>query len=434
MIQNPWIPATPTPKQARFLVDPRLEVLYGGSAGGGKSAALLMAALQYVDVPGYAALMLRRTFRDLALPGALLDMAADWLAPTKARWHAQAMTWRFPSGATLTFGNLDNEADKYKYHGSVLQFIGFDELTQFSETAYRYLFSRLRRATGVAVPLRMRATSNPGGIGHAWVRSRFIDARRAERSFIAAGLADNPYIDADAYLESLAQLDPVTRAQLLNGDWSARADGGYFRREWMEIVDIAPAQAARVRYWDFAATEVKEGRDPDWTAGARVALLDGVYYLEDMRHVRTTPAGVQALVRQTAEQDGPGVPVHIEQEPGSSGKTVIDHYQRTVLVGWALTGDPATGSKLERAKPVSAAAEAGNLKLVRGSWIAEYLDEAEAFPGGSHDDQVDAVSGAVAALAHGWHGLMDHYARLRAQREAVRDQGAAGQRTREAGG
>ena len=411
VLQNPWIPTDPTPKQAEFLVRPEREILYGGSAGGGKSAGLLMAALQYVDHPGYNAILFRRTYRDLALPGALLDMAADWLAGTAATWSAQRMTWSFPGGATLTFGAMDLEQDKYKYQGSAFSFIGFDELTQFSESAYRYLFSRLRRTVDDTIPLRMRATSNPGGRGHLWVKLRFLDERLPERAFIPAGLVDNPYLDADAYRASLANLDPVTRAQLLRGDWTARADGGYFRREWMPIVEQAPQAGYRVRYWDLAATAPKAGSDPDWTAGALVRFVDGVYYLEDLRHVRTTPEGVEALIRQCAELDGKGVPIYIEQEPGASGKSVIDHYQRRVLAGWAVKGDKVTGPKVTRARAVSAAAEAGNLRLVRGAWIPAWLDEAEAFPQGSHDDQVDAVAGAMSKVTGSGWAVQEYYRR-----------------------
>src|SRR4051812_48713519 len=92
------------PKQAAFLLFPGLEAFYGGAAGGGKSDALLAGALQYVDVPGYAALLLRRTFSDLALPSALMARAHEWLGPTNARWNDTTKTWTFPSGASVTFG------------------------------------------------------------------------------------------------------------------------------------------------------------------------------------------------------------------------------------------------------------------------------------------------------------------------------------------
>jgi predicted phage terminase large subunit-like protein len=379
------------------------EALFGGAAGGGKSSALLMAALQYADVPGYRAILFRRTFADLALPGALMDRAHDWLAGTAARWNERDKTWLFPSGATLTFGYLEHENDKYRYQGAEFQFIGFDELTQFSEPQYRYLFSRLRKLVGHAVPLRMRAASNPGGIGHEWVKQRFlVEGKENGRVFVPARLDDNPHLDRAAYVRSLEKLDPVTRAQLLAGDWNARQEGGLFKREWFQIVEPAavPAGLQWVRYWDLAATEPEPGKDPDWTAGAKIAAHHGQTWIADIRATRARPQGVEALIRQTALLDGHEVPIWIEQEPGSSGVNTIDHYQRTVLPGFTVRGNRATGSKVSRAAPVSSAAEAGNVFLVRGPWVGDFLDEAEAFPGGPHDDRVDAVSGAF-EKAHG---------------------------------
>ena len=400
VLQNRWIPHKPTLKQARFLMRPEREALYGGAAGSGKSDCLLMGALQYVDVPGYAALLLRRTYADLALPGALMDRASEWLQGTAAKWSEKDKTWRFPSGATVTFGYLESENDKYRYQSAEFQFIGFDELTQFTETQYRYLFSRLRRLAGVDVPLRMRAASNPGGIGHEWVKRRFIDeGEQHGRPFVSARLEDNPHLDIAEYEESLAKLDPVTRRQLRYGDWSVQPAGNMFKREWFEIVQAVPYDARSVRYWDLAATEAKPGKDPDWTVGLRMAERTGVFYIEDVRRARATPMGVEALVRQTAELDGRGVAIYMEQEPGSSGVNTIDHYAREVLVGFAFRGVKTTGSKLLRASPLSAAAEAGNVKLLRGAWIGELLDELVAFPAGAHDDQVDAASGAHEQLA-----------------------------------
>lgn len=174
--------------------------------------------------------------------------------------------------------------------------------------------------------------------------------------------------------------------------------GGMFKRHWFAIVDAAPAEAKSARYWDMAATAESTGADPDWTVGAKAALLDGVYYITDIRRVRASPLGVEKLVCQTAELDGIKTEIGMEQEPGASGKSVIDHYARTVLLGFAFRGDRVSGAKIERANPLSAAAEAGNVKLVRGDWNKDFLDEIEIFPNGAHDDQVDAVTGAFHAL------------------------------------
>lgn len=212
-----FIPQEPTERQRQFLAVDGLEALYGGAAGGGKSSALLMAAAQYVHVPGYSALLLRRTYADLSLPGAIMDRAKEWWMPLGVNWHDKEKRFTFPSGATITFGYLDTAQDKYRYQGAELQFIGFDELTQFGESDYRYLLSRLRRLQGVQIPVRARAASNPGGVGHDWVRRRFVDG--SSGTFVPATLEDNPHLDAAAYRVALEQLDPITRRQLLEGVW-----------------------------------------------------------------------------------------------------------------------------------------------------------------------------------------------------------------------
>lgn len=207
------------------------ELFYGGAAGGGKSEMLLAGALQYVDVPDYAAILFRRSYTDLALPGALMDRAHQWLDETDARWHRDDKTWTFPSGASVTFGYLKHEADKHRYQSAEFQYVGFDELTEFPETDYLYLFSRLRGpSTGPLsrVPLRMRSASNPGGVGHAWVKARFVDPGSPDRIFIPARLDDNPHINQEAYRKNLRQLDAQTAKQLEEGDWSVRPPGDWY--------------------------------------------------------------------------------------------------------------------------------------------------------------------------------------------------------------
>lgn len=390
VLNNPYVPHKPTVKQARFLLSLEPELLYGGAAGGGKSDALLMAALQFVEIPGYSAILFRRTFQDLSLPEALMDRAAGWLSGTDARWNGIEHQWLFPSGAKLTFGYLQTPNDKYRYQSAAFQFIGFDELTQFEESSYSYLFSRLRRSEGSIIPLRMRAASNPGGIGHAWVRSRFVDGGK----FIPATFTENPYLDHTAYEASLNMLDSVTRAQLKDGNWMVE-NGILFRREWFPIVEDYPHDASMVRYWDLAATADTGKNDPDWTSGCLMAQKDGRYWIIDMAHVRATPLGVEHLVAQKAMMDGKSVGVWMEQEPGSGGVNTIDHYHREVLAGYDFRADKVTGSKMERARPLSSAAEAGNVMLVRGAWNESFLDECCVFPEGGHDDQVDAASGAL---------------------------------------
>ena len=161
---NKYIPHKPFDNQIDFLTYDAEELLYGGQAGGGKSNCLLMSALQYVDRPNYSALLLRRTYQDLSQPGAIMSRAKDWLSGFKeVNWNNQTKTFTFPSGATLSFGYLSHDNDLDQYQGAEFQFVGFDELTQFTEKQYTYLHSRLRKLKNSDVPLRMRAGTNPGG-------------------------------------------------------------------------------------------------------------------------------------------------------------------------------------------------------------------------------------------------------------------------------
>lgn len=414
----------PTRPQQAFLCNHAnhgfLEAGFGGAAGGGKSDALLLGALQYVDQPGYAALLLRRTFKDLMQPDALIPRSFEYLAATDARWNGNTYTWHFPSGATLSFGYLANDNDVYQYQGAAFAYVGFDELTQFTEWQYRYLFSRVRRRRGMEhLPLRVRIATNPGGIGHAWVKRRFLDERdvpdeankdsRAQgRLMVPAKVSDNPHLDADAYAGSLGMLDAVTRRQLLDGDWEARVTGSMFSAAYfgepVEVHAVPPRATLRLaRFWDLAGTEQVGSNDPDWTAGALIGLHveSGTWYILDIRRFRESPGETMRIVREVALADGADVDVYVEQEPGQSGKAQIAAYQvhipERAVYGHRVSGE---GDKVTRAKPISARASNGMVRLVRGPWIGAFLDEAEQFPHPKvHDDQVDAVSGGYAVLS-----------------------------------
>ena len=405
IILNPYIPVIPTDKQMEFLSSFDPEVMYGGAAGGGKSAAILMAGLMFVTEPGYNALILRRNYSQLTLPGALIDLSKEWLADTDARWNDNDKKWTFPSGATLTFGYLDCENDKYRYQGAAFHFVGYDELTQFTSSNYLYLFSRNRKIIGSQFPLRFRSASNPGGIGHEWVKERFIpeivDGKIIQKNslFISAKLEDNPHLDKESYEKNLEELDPVTRKQLREGDWEVSAAGNFFPRHKFIVTDNIPNRGRKVRYWDFAGTKQKEGQDPDYTAGVLMLAWKGQYWIIDVVRERCNPRMLETLVQNTAESDGKDVEIFIEQEPGSSGKIAVDHYIRNVLRGYTVKPIKTTGSKVNRAKPFSAAVENDNVHILRASWNKSFLEECSVFPQtGFHDDQPDAASGAFDQL------------------------------------
>lgn len=402
-----FCPEEPSLTQKVFLRSYALEALFGGAAGGGKSSALLMAALQYVDVPGYSAILFRRTFADLSLPGALMDRFRQWVAMhDDVHWNNNTYVATFPSGARISFGYLNNVNDYLRYKGSEFQFIGMDEVTEIRENDYRYLFSRLRRpASGPLskVPLRMRAASNPAP---NWVRQRFIvEGKNQNRIFVPSKLTDNPGIDPDSYRQALAALDPIERRRLEMGDWWATTLGTYFDRTCFIIVDPnevpqVHSTSRAVRFWDLAASEpTSNNPDPDWTVGTLVLLDQGVSYILDVKRARLKNEKVENLILQTAIEDGHVVSVRMEQEPGSSGKALIDNYARYVLPGYDFSGIRSTGDKETRARPFAAAVANGNVRLVRSVWLTDWLDEFSSFPEAcSHDDQVDSAVGAFTFL------------------------------------
>lgn len=415
-----YSPHTPHPKQAEFLELDCLEAFYGGAAAGGKSDALIMAALQYVHVPGYAALILRRTYADLALPDAIMARAEAWLINSDAKWTDKEKTWRFPSGATITFGYLDNEKDKYRYQGAAFQFVGFDELTQFTETQYTYLFSRLRRLRGSEIPLRMRSASNPGGEGHEWVLERFIKFP-GNRVFIPASLEDNPSLDAKEYIKSLDELDPVTRAQLLEGDWNVLPKGTVFEEDWFNIIDEVPPLALWVRYYDLA-TSIKQKADETSgsivgvRANGRLVIADQVCWKREWPDTRdgvrdelgkVLDEGILQIVeRDNALMDlltkdhnltrKPRLLVGVEAQ-GMQLALVQDLHRNDAFLKVPLYSQLAKGDKKQRASVWAARAKAMGIDLVRGAWNKPFIQQCVSFDGEGllKDDRVDSVSGAV---------------------------------------
>lgn len=280
-----------------------------------------------------------------------------------------------------------------------------DEVTHIDPANYRYLFSRLRKPKTLQVPLRFRATANPGGqFGEYYYQRFFVEGKDAGRIFIGAGIDDNPYLDAEAYKESLAELDPIERERLLNGNWEIKGNGDMFSRHWFNIVPAAdiPSAVKTVRFWDLASTDPakrkgkgRDKRDPDWTVGCKLSHYQGMYWIEDIVRVQKSPHEVENIMRETARQDGYSVAIRMEEEPGSSGKIVTDNYARGIFNGYDFKGVPSSGSKVERARPASAAAQAGRIMISqRCRNILPFLDEADLFPYGLHDDTIDGLSGA----------------------------------------
>lgn len=184
---------------------------------------------------------------------------------------------------------------------------------------------------------------------------------------------------------------------------SAR-EGGMFKRHWFQTVRAVPVPVGgyvrRVRRWDLAATVAKQGTDPDWTAGVRMAKVgfgdDARFYIENVIRFRDTPLAVRRSIKATGTSDGKSVPIRVPEDPGQAGK---DQAQNIVagMAGWDIRARRETGEKATRADPLAVQIEAGNVFLVEGEWNEDFIDELCAFPKG-HDDQVDAASGAFLEL------------------------------------
>jgi len=174
--------------------------------------------------------------------------------------------------------------------------------------------------------------------------------------------------------------------------------GGMFKRDCLNIVGAAPVDIVkRFRAWDKAGTD--DGGD--YTVGVLMsATKEGRYYVEDVVRGRWSSHERNQVMRQTAEMDGTAVKIWIEQEPGSGGKESAE-YTTTLLAGFAVEAERATGDKVVRADPFSSQVQAGNVSLVRGEWNRDYIDELTMFPNGKNDDQVDASSLAFNKLAVG---------------------------------
>ena len=226
--------------------------MYGGAAGGGKSDAIIIEALRQVHIPHYKALILRKTFPQLA---ELIDKSLNYYprAYPKAKYNGSSHTWTFPSGAKIIFGAMQHTKDRTKYQGQAYDFIAFDELTHFTFEEYSYLFSR-NRPNGPGTRVYIRASANPGGVGHGWVKERFITAgapmtpiteevewvepdgtkqtRQQQRIFVPSSVFDNPALlqNDPQYVQRLASMPEAERKALLYGDWDTFS--GQVFTEW----------------------------------------------------------------------------------------------------------------------------------------------------------------------------------------------------------
>lgn len=395
------------------------------------SSSILMSALQFVEIPKYAAIIFRRTYADLALPGALMDRAFEWLGGTDAKWESQEKTWRFPAGSTLSFGYLDSVRDRYRYQSSEFQTICFDELTQFKEQDYLYLFSRLRRTADCKVPLRMRAGTNPGGLGHAWVKKRFISetAVKEGRVFVPAKMHDNKYLDIREYEASLNKLDSFTRRQLKDGDWSDFQGKYFFPSRWPRYADMGDAFSVQffdgprriylrnectiIIGLDWALNKRKRrspGENPEWATDDKstsdfnafvVCALthDGNVFILDCVNERIRPEDKAPTLASLCRRWRPHI-VCGDDDMLSETLLLDCRRQRDIPEIRCL---PLSGrGKAERAMAAIIRGENGLIFLPEKQlpWLDDFTDSLTAFTGedDEHDDIPDAL-GIIGRLA-----------------------------------
>lgn len=295
-----YCPHKPSERQREFLRLTCRHGMYGGRAGCGKSDVAVMNALQGIMVPDYAAILFRRTYKDLTLSGALLDRMRSWF-PSEY-WNRDAMRFDFPIGSSIGVGYLDCDKDVERYESAQYQFIGFDEATQFTGYQMGRLNARLRRLKGSDFPVRMRLYTNPGGPGHEYICKRYgitPDMRFPEgaqpivtrsksgdpRVFFPAHPKDNPGLDWEDYQKSLDELPEVRRQQMQDGIWIQDTNG-----MWYPAISKARRVAALPRNLDL---HFGLSLDVGATNNCAIAVLAWCDYTNEIYIARTEePSGL----------------------------------------------------------------------------------------------------------------------------------------------
>ena len=436
--------------QERFLATSAEIAIYGGAAGGGKTYAILMEPLRYINTKGYRAVIFRKNFNQIFASGGIWDESQEMYGDIAGAKSVQTpkFRWSFKSKANIYFDFLGRDADVEKWQGSQITFIGFDELTHFSERQFFYMLSRNRSTCGVKP--YVRATCNPDA--DSWVAkfiSWWIDQNTGypipERSgkkrymtrvddevvwadtrkelldkgiqkdkiksvtFIASTLADNKILmEKDpGYKANLEALPLVERERLLHGNWKIKpAAGLYFKRVQIgSILDAVPDDIVSiVRGWDLAATDVDEDDDAAYTSGVLMAKRsNGRFVVIDVINQQLKAGDVRKLVKTTSAADNAKygyVRQRLPQDPGQAGKEQAQSYIE-MLAGYDVVTKQESGSKQTRAEPMAAQWQLGLFDVVAGAWNEAYFNQLESFPESKFKDMVDAGSSAFNELTLG---------------------------------
>jgi len=387
MNDGPTIKLNPGGQTAFFLDDHRVRGLFGGR-GSGKSAGGSLAALKEIDdQPGLPGAVIAPDYPGLVkstLPeflnwvpeGAIIDQNKD------ERWFL------FRNGSKVYYSGID---DPDSWRGPNLAWAWFDESGRKKKIdAWLVILGCVRIGNA-----RLFTTSTPKGKTH-WLHDTFVKNAKPEiHSHHFASSRDNAHNLDPLYIETLeASYVGGWREQELEGRF-IELGGTIFQRQWFDIVDQAPEGIGWVRFWDLACS-VRQAAD--YTCGGKVGLSGDGIYISDMVRGQWPWPQAQKVIIETAQEDGTGVLLGVEQ--AGMQLAAIQQLQVTPeLTGYWIQGAVPDRDKLARAMPWAARAEQGLVHLVNGPWVHDFLNEVCDFPQGAHDDQVDAVSGAVQILA-----------------------------------
>ncbi len=441
--------------QQQFIDTDAQIAIYGGQAGGGKTWALLAEAARYIHVPGYGAVIFRRTSPQITNEGGLWDESMA-IYPQLDGVPLHTLDWVFSKTAgcpaNIGFRHLQYETDKLAWQGTQIAMLGFDELTHFTESQFFYLLSRNRTTCGVTP--YVRATTNPtcaddpigGWVNRLiawWIdqetglaipnrsgKVRYFIRRQGELiwgdtqdellsrygradlgihhkdqtvqpkslTFIPAALSDNPtLIEKDpTYRANLEALPEIDRQRLAEGNWNAKVQSGlFFKVAQLEIVQALPAVLGCCRAWDLAATEGAG----DWTVGVKLCRdRQKNFYIADIQRGQWECGYRDKVIRLTSDLDG-SCTIRIPQDPGAAGKSETQRLIK-MLAGHDVKALSISKSKEARARGFASQVNVGNVKLLAADWNNGLIQRLNAFPTrGIPDDEVDALADAFQALA-----------------------------------
>ena len=449
--------------QEKFLATSADIAIYGGAAGGGKTYAIPMEPLRYINTRGYRAVIFRKNFNQIFASGGIWDESQEMYGDIAGSKSVQTpkFKWSFKNKANIYFDFLGRDADVEKWQGSQITFIGFDELTHFSERQFFYMLSRNRSTCGVKPYIR--ATCNPDA--DSWVakfiswwidqdtgypipersgkirwmvrlneviywfdtRQEAIDAAiengmdyekavimAKSVTFIASTLQDNKILmkNDPGYMANLMALALVERERLLYGNWKIKAAAGLmFKRTKVNMLETLPTDVILwARGWDLAATSEDEDGDPAYTAGVLIGKRkNGRYIIADVINRRSDSAEVRELIKMTCITDRARhgrVVTRLPQDPGQAGKDQAQSFLK-FLSGFTVKIVPESGDKVTRAEPLSAqwlgleGMDKGNVDVLIADWNEMYFNQMENFPQSKFKDMVDASSSAFSEIENG---------------------------------